>query len=67
MDPSTSTAATGSTGGKSRNVPAKKWAAPGDWDRFRSQIAHMYVEQGNTLKEIMEEMGTKHNFYGTQV
>jgi hypothetical protein len=47
----------------SRNINA--WAEPKDWDAQRSVITRLYIDQGNTLKEVMSTMQRDYHFFGT--
>jgi len=60
-------AAVGKAKSRPRNLPAslKKWATKEDWERHRSLLTHMYLEQGMTLKEITESMAKQFGHHGT--
>jgi len=43
----------------------ESYAKPGDWEAVRPLITRMYVDQGRTLKEVMETMDKQYGHRGT--
>lgn len=41
------------------------WATAEDWDAQQSTIAKLYVDEGKTLRELMDIMKRDHSFYAT--
>jgi hypothetical protein len=45
--------------------PKDGWATANDWAHHRPLITALYRDQNKTLKETMQVMEEKHNFFAT--
>jgi Clr5 domain len=45
----------------------KRWAAPEDWEQYRTPIRKLYLEEDMPLKDVMAIMERRHGFYATSV
>ena len=43
----------------------RKWASPDDWARHKDVIIKLYSDDDMALKEVMQIMEEKHDFYAT--
>jgi len=44
---------------------SNKWASRDDWERFRPLIKRLYVDEDQTLKNVMAIMLAEHGFNAT--
>lgn len=44
--------------------PPEGWATATEWQSQKPTITSLYRDQNKTLKEVMQFMAEKHNFYG---
>lgn len=44
--------------------PPEGWATAAEWQAQKEMITNLYREQNKTLKEVMQLMADKYNFYG---
>lgn len=52
-----------------RSVPSKdsREHSPGEWERYKSTIQHLYVTENKKLREVMEIMNRDYKFAATYV
>jgi hypothetical protein len=48
-----------------QTAPQMKWAEKKDWERVRPHIIRLYVDEGKTLKQVMDIMGSQHGLRAT--